>query len=174
MNALLKNIENFIGSNWDNFVTQKCALWNGVVSKIRWKAQYFWVSPGTNKEQEEQLTIFTPHVCARGKVIGFIVVVIVVVSTKITKSQKVGAGQSALCHQTIESHEKLSSVCFKSLRTAHVYMCICSVVCISFCQLLLLSLTVVAAHDFQFKRRNASSSRTYQGEQQPICIWQGK
>ena len=26
MNVLLKNIENFIGSNWDNFVTQKCTL----------------------------------------------------------------------------------------------------------------------------------------------------
>ena len=43
--------------------------------------------------------VTTPHACARGKVIGRVVVIVVVVSTKITKSQKVGVGQSALCHQ---------------------------------------------------------------------------
>ena len=39
-------------------------------------------------------SIFIPCACARGKVIGFVVVVVVgvvVVSTKIAKSQKVGA-----------------------------------------------------------------------------------
>ena len=36
------------------------------------------------------------------------VVVIIVVGTEIAKSQKVGVGQSALCHQMSESHEKLS------------------------------------------------------------------
>ena len=67
------------------------------------------------------LVVITPRACARGKVIGsvVVVVVVVVVSTKIAKSQKVGAWQSALCHQTVESHEKLSFVCFKSLRTPH-------------------------------------------------------
>ena len=38
----------------------------------------------------------------------------VIVSTKIAKSRKMGIGQSALYHQTVEGH-----VCFKSLRTAH-------------------------------------------------------
>ena len=36
-------------------------------------------------------SIFTPHACARGKVIGsVIVVIVVVVDTKIAKSQKIG------------------------------------------------------------------------------------
>ena len=39
--------------------------------------------------------------------------------TRIAKSQKIGVGQSALCYQTVESHEKLSHVCFKSFRMAH-------------------------------------------------------
>ena len=66
-------------------------------------------------------TVVIPCACARGKVIGFVVVVVVVdiVSTKIAKSQKIGVWQSALCHQTVESHEKLCSVRFKSLRKAH-------------------------------------------------------
>ena len=68
---------------------------------------------------------FLPRAHAQGgKVIGsvivvVIVIVIIVVSTKIVKSQKVGTCQSTLCHQTIKSHKKLSSVCFKLLRTAH-------------------------------------------------------
>ena len=64
--------------------------------------------------------IITPRACTRGEVIGSVVVVVVVViSTIIAKSQIIGVCQSALCHQTVESYEKLSSVCFKSLRTAH-------------------------------------------------------
>ena len=46
------------------------------------------------------------------------VVLVIVVSTKIAESRKTGVGQSALCHQTVESHEKLSHICFKSLRMA--------------------------------------------------------
>ena len=71
----------------------------------------------------------TPCACVRGNVIGSVVVVIVVVvvvvvnvvviSTKIAKSQKIGIWQSALCHQTVKSHEKLCSVHFKSLRKTH-------------------------------------------------------
>ena len=56
---------------------------------------------------------FTPRACTRSKVIGSVVVVI---STKIAKSRKTGVGQSAQCHQTIESH---ALVCFKSSRKAH-------------------------------------------------------
>ena len=66
--------------------------------------------------------ILIPRVCARGKVITSVIVVIVViivVSTKIAKCHKTGVWQSALCHQTVESHKKLSSVCLKSLRMAH-------------------------------------------------------
>ena len=75
-----------------------------------------------------KLIIITLCTCARGKVIGrvvivvvVVVVVIVVISTKVAKSQKIGIGQSTctLCHQTVESHGKLPFVCFKSLRTAH-------------------------------------------------------
>ena len=55
--------------------------------------------------------------CVRGKVIGS--VIIVVVGTKLPNlKKKKGIGQSALCHQTVECHEKLSYVCFKSL---HAY-----------------------------------------------------
>ena len=38
------------------------------------------------------LMVFTPHACARGKVIGSVVVI--VISAKITKSQKTGIRQS--------------------------------------------------------------------------------
>ena len=68
---------------------------------------------------------YPARVCTRGKVISstvivvVVIVVVVVVSTKIAKSQKNRNWQSALCHQTVESHEKLSSVCFKLLRTAY-------------------------------------------------------
>ena len=55
---------------------------------------------------------------------GSVVVVVAVVDTKIAKSRKIGVGQAALCHQTVESHEKLSFVCFKSLRTAHYKWCV--------------------------------------------------
>ena len=54
---------------------------------------------------------------ARGKVIGSVVVVIVV-STKIAQSQEIGVGQNSLCHQMVESHKKLSYVCFILLRMA--------------------------------------------------------
>ena len=49
--------------------------------------------------------IITPRTCTRGKVIGLVVVVVVVVSTKIAKSQRIGIWQSALCHQTVDSHK---------------------------------------------------------------------
>ena len=66
------------------------------------------------------IIIITQHACARGKVIGpVVVVVIVVMDTKITKSRKIGVGQSALCHQMVKSLDKLSHVCFKLLRTVH-------------------------------------------------------
>lgn len=53
----------------------------------------------------------------KGKVIGDSIVV--VMDTKITKSRKTGIVRSALCHQTVKNHKKLSHVYFKSLRTAH-------------------------------------------------------
>ena len=69
--------------------------------------------------------LITLRTYSRGKVIGSIIViavvviVVVVVDTKITKSRKMDVGQSALCHQAVESHEKVSHVCFKLLRTTH-------------------------------------------------------
>ena len=61
--------------------------------------------------------LVNPRTCARGKVIGSVVViVVVVVSTKITKSRKKGFGQSAQCHQTVESDEKLP---FRLLQIAY-------------------------------------------------------
>lgn len=58
---------------------------------------------------------------ARGKAISSVIVVaiVVVVDMKIAKSQKISIGQSTLCHQTVESHKKLSHVCFKLLRMTH-------------------------------------------------------
>ena len=54
----------------------------------------------------------TPHTCARGKVIGSVVVVVVVVSTKIARSQGAGILVSGQCRQDIINDEKVMSLCF--------------------------------------------------------------
>ena len=61
--------------------------------------------------------LITLHACTRGKVIGS--VVIVIMSTKITKSQKMGIGQNALhvCRQTVEVAKKYPM--FASNRLGH-------------------------------------------------------
>ena len=56
------------------------------------------------------VTIFiTPCICARGKVIGSVVVV---VSTKLPTLEK-QALDGVQCHQMVKSDEKPSLVCFK-------------------------------------------------------------
>ena len=59
----------------------------------------------------QALYIVTLCACARGKVIRH--------RHCRRKPKKRQTRRSALCHQTVESYKKLSSVCFKSLRTAH-------------------------------------------------------
>ena len=66
------------------------------------------------------LNIYYPCACARDKVIDSVVVVVAVVSTKIAKSRKAGTWQCSIPPNSRQSR-KLSSVCFKSLRTAHEY-----------------------------------------------------
>ena len=53
--------------------------------------------------KESRHQFFTLHACARGKVIGS---VIVIVDIKITKSRKIGIGQSALCDQNSQKSQK--------------------------------------------------------------------
>ena len=69
--------------------------------------------------------IITPRACARGKVIGCVVVVVVVivvvvvVSTKIAISRDVGIYATRKHSESIKFGEKLASVCVKSMDTVH-------------------------------------------------------
>ena len=65
--------------------------------------------------------LITPCTCARGKVIGcvVVVVVVVVVSTKIAISRDVGISATREHNESIEFGEKLASVCVKSTDMVH-------------------------------------------------------
>ena len=54
-------------------------------------------------------SIITPCACARGKVIGSVVIVIVVVDTKITWSQHLGTWVTCKCNECVKCGEKLAS-----------------------------------------------------------------
>ena len=56
------------------------------------------------------IIIFTPHACARGKVIGRIVVV---VSRKIAISRGLGTWATGKYNESVGFGEKLASVCFE-------------------------------------------------------------
>ena len=56
------------------------------------------------------IIIITQHTCARGKVIGpIIIVVVVVVDTKITKSWKIGVGQQIECSMPPNGRKSMST-----------------------------------------------------------------
>ena len=67
------------------------------------------------------MEIITPRACARGKVIGRVVVVVVVmvVSTKIAISRDVDVKATRKHNESIEFGEKLASVSVKSMDTVH-------------------------------------------------------
>ena len=74
-----------------------------------------------------RLIIITLHACTRSKVIDSIIVIVIVVviivvviSTKIAKSKKIGIWQSALCHQTVASHEKLPNHLERPMSTTNL------------------------------------------------------
>ena len=54
-----------------------------------------------------------------GKVIGRVVIVVVVVSTKIAISRDIGVQATRIYNKSIEFDEKLASVCVKSRDTVH-------------------------------------------------------
>ena len=64
-------------------------------------------------------SVTTLHVCARGKVIGRIVVVVIIVDTKITKSGDLGTWPSRKHNEYVEFGEKLASVCSELSGTAY-------------------------------------------------------
>ena len=61
----------------------------------------------------------TPRACARGKVIGRVVVVVVVVSTKIVISQCLGTKAIRKHNESVAFGEKWASVCFKTRDMVH-------------------------------------------------------
>ena len=61
--------------------------------------------------------LITPRACTRGKVIGSVIVVIV--STKIARSQAVGVLVSGHCCQDVINGEKAMSFCFYELDKDH-------------------------------------------------------
>ena len=62
--------------------------------------------------------IVTPHACARGKVIGG-VVVIVVVHKKIARSWDLGTSATRKYNESVNIGEKLASGCLESSGTAY-------------------------------------------------------
>ena len=66
----------------------------------------------------EVIIIITPRACARGKVIGRVVVV-VVVSTKIAISRDIDVQATRKHNESIQFGKKLASVCVKSMDTVH-------------------------------------------------------
>ena len=64
--------------------------------------------------------LITPHACARGKVIGSVIVIVVVVVNKnITRSQHLGTLATRKHGKSVEYGEKLASLCFESSSTAY-------------------------------------------------------
>ena len=63
--------------------------------------------------------MFTPRVCVRGKVIGHVVVVVVVVHKKTTRSWDLGTSAIRKYNKSVEVGEKLASGCFESSGTAY-------------------------------------------------------
>ena len=67
------------------------------------------------------LSIFTARACARGKVIGHVVVVVVVVviSRKIAISRGLGISATGKHNKSVKHDEKRASVCFESRDMVH-------------------------------------------------------
>ena len=63
--------------------------------------------------------IITPRACARGKVIGRVVVVVVVVSRKIAISRGLGTCATGKHNESVAFDEKRASVCFESRDVVH-------------------------------------------------------
>ena len=67
------------------------------------------------------ISFIAPCACARGKVIGrvVVVVIVVVVSTKIAISRDVDVYATHKHNESIEFGKKLASLCVKSMDTVH-------------------------------------------------------
>ena len=65
--------------------------------------------------------VITPHACARGKVIGsvIVVVVVVVVNKNIARSRHLGTLATRKHGKSVEYGEKLALLCFESSSTAY-------------------------------------------------------
>ena len=92
--------------------SQLCLLLAGV----------FWMCKASFTNSWTRHHIITPHACARGKVIGLVIVVVfVIVHTKIARSRLLGVLASGqYCHD-VENGEKVMSFCFKALNKDHEY-----------------------------------------------------
>ena len=65
------------------------------------------------------VNLITPRACARGKVMGRVVVIVVVMSTKIAIPRDVDVQATRKHNELIEFGEKLASVPVKSMDTVH-------------------------------------------------------
>ena len=65
------------------------------------------------------LGLVTPSACARGKVIGHVIVVVVVIHTKITRFRLLGVSASVQYSHNVECDKKVMSFCFKALDKGH-------------------------------------------------------
>ena len=62
----------------------------------------------------------TPRACARGKAIGFVCLLsVIVITTKIARSGGIGIWATRKQNKSVEFSKKLASICFESFGTAH-------------------------------------------------------
>ena len=68
---------------------------------------------------EYSYRFITPRACARGKVIGRVIVVIVVIHKKIARSWDLGTPATRKYNESVEVGEKLALGCLESSGTAN-------------------------------------------------------
>ena len=107
-----------ICSLWCNKQPSVCST--GIATVYRWQQTFPFLCKGLASEiilwpcvLGAHLHVITPRACARGKVIGSVVVV-VFVNKKITKSRHLGTLATHKHNKSVEFDEKLASLCFES------------------------------------------------------------
>ena len=63
--------------------------------------------------------MFTPRAYAKGKVIGHVIVVVIVVHKKITRSWDLGTSATQKYNKSVKVGDKLASGCLESSGTAY-------------------------------------------------------
>ena len=94
---------------------------SGYINIAAFYCHRFWTLDLNFEASVTSLFIFTPRACARGKVIGrvVVVVVVVVVSRKIAISGGLGTWATSKHNESVEFGEKRAPVCFELRDMVH-------------------------------------------------------